>query len=201
MKLAKLFKSAAVTGGALLVAKGLDNLLETTHYTIASDKIPAEFDGFHIVQISDLHASAVPGLIAEVKKFSTSSLITRTTNDAFQVMQFTNTILRMAMICPVMFIISLFMILNTSVKLSGILVVTLPLIVLGVVLIAKQSHPWSQTQQKNLDKLNRISRENLTGIRVIRAFGKDKYESERFDILLSYMTNRLKYKELVGSLM
>lgn len=119
---------------------------------------------------------------SEYDKFGVSSMITRTTNDAFQVMQFTNTILRMAMICPVMFIISLFMILNTSVKLSGILVVTLPLIVLGVVLIAKQSHPWSQTQQKNLDKLNRISRENLTGIRVIRAFGKDKYESERFDI-------------------
>ena len=119
---------------------------------------------------------------SEYDKFGVSLMITRTTNDAFQVMQFTNTILRMAMICPVMFIISLFMILNTSVKLSGILVVTLPLIVLGVVLIAKQSHPWSQTQQKNLDKLNRISRENLTGIRVIRAFGKDKYESERFDI-------------------
>ena len=68
MKLAKLFKGAVVTGGALLVAKGLDNRLETTHYTIASDKIPAEFDGFRIVQISDLHASAVPGLVEEVKK-------------------------------------------------------------------------------------------------------------------------------------
>lgn len=75
MKLAKLFKSAAVTGGALLVAKGLDNRLETTHYTIASDKIPAEFDGFRIVQISDLHASAVPGLIAEVKNESPDIIV------------------------------------------------------------------------------------------------------------------------------
>lgn len=117
---------------------------------------------------------------SEYDKFGISSMITRTTNDAFQVMQFTNTILRMAMICPVMFVLSLFMILKTSVKLSGILLVALPLIVLGVVLIAKTSHPWSQTQQKNLDKLNRISRENLTGIRVIRAFGNDDYESKRF---------------------
>ena len=132
--------------------------------------------------LNDIFKKAQQFSHSEYDKFGVSSMITRTTNDAFQVMQFTNTILRMAMICPVMFIISLFMILNTSVKLSGILVVTLPLIVLGVVLIAKQSHPWSQTQQKNLDKLNRISRENLTGIRVIRAFGKDKYESERFDI-------------------
>ena len=118
---------------------------------------------------------------SEYDKFGISSMITRTTNDAFQVMQFTNTILRMAMICPVMFVISLFMILKTSSKLSVILVVTLPLIVLGVFLIAKKSHPWSQTQQKNLDTLNRISRENLTGIRVIRAFGNDDYESQRFD--------------------
>ena len=112
---------------------------------------------------------------SEYDKFGISSMITRTTNDAFQVMQFTNTILRMAMICPVMFVLSLFMILKTNEKLSLILVVTLPLIVLGVFLIAKTSHPWSQTQQKNLDTLNRISRENLTGIRVIRAFGNDQY--------------------------
>ena len=116
----------------------------------------------------------------EYDKFGISSMITRTTNDAFQVMQFTNTILRMAMICPVMFILSLFMILKTNVRLSLILVVTLPLIVLSVFLIAKTSHPWSQSQQKNLDTLNRISRENLTGIRVIRAFGNDDYESKRF---------------------
>lgn len=67
MKLSNFFKGAAAAGGALLFAKGLDNRLETTHYTITSDKIPQEFDGFRIVQISDLHASVVPGLIAEVK--------------------------------------------------------------------------------------------------------------------------------------
>ncbi len=117
---------------------------------------------------------------SEYDKFGISSMITRTTNDAFQVMQFTNTILKMAMICPVMFVISVFMILSTSVKLSSILAITLPLIILGVYFIAKISHPWSQIQQKNLDSLNRISRENLTGIRVIRAFGNDNYESERF---------------------
>ena len=117
---------------------------------------------------------------SEYDKFGISSMITRTTNDAFQVMQFTNTILKMAMICPVMFVISVFMILSTSVKLSSILAITLPLIILGVYFIANISHPWSQIQQKNLDSLNRISRENLTGIRVIRAFGNDNYESERF---------------------
>lgn len=67
MKISKLLKGAVVAGGALIAAKGFDNRLETTHYTITSDKIPKEFDGFRIVQISDLHASVVPGLVGEVK--------------------------------------------------------------------------------------------------------------------------------------
>ncbi|WP_346895157.1 ABC transporter ATP-binding protein [Clostridium sp. UBA7503] len=117
---------------------------------------------------------------SEYDRFGISSMITRTTNDAFQVMQFINILLRLALITPVMFIVSLVMILKTSSSLSSILAVTLPFIIVGVFIIAKISHPWSEIQQKNLDKLNRISRENLTGIRVIRAFGNDDHERERF---------------------
>ncbi len=117
---------------------------------------------------------------SEYDRFGISSMITRTTNDAFQVMQFINILLRLALITPVMFIVSLVMILKTSSSLSSILPVTLPFIIIGVFIIAKISHPWSEIQQKNLDKLNRISRENLTGIRVIRAFGNDDHERERF---------------------
>ena len=117
---------------------------------------------------------------SEYDRFGISSMITRTTNDAFQVMQFINILLRLALITPVMFIVSLAMILKTSSSLSTILAVTLPVIVIGVFIIAKISHPWSETQQKNLDRLNRISRENLTGIRVIRAFGNDDHERKRF---------------------
>jgi len=117
---------------------------------------------------------------SEYDKFGVSSMITRTTNDAYQLMQFTNTLLRTALLTPVMFGISLVMILKTSLPLSGVLAVTLPFIIISVVIIAKLSHPMSETQQKRLDKLNRISRENLTGIRVIRAFGNDEHERERF---------------------
>lgn len=65
MKFSTFCKGSAIAGVALVAAKGLDNRLETTHYTISSNKIPMQFDGFRIVQISDLHASAVPGLAAE----------------------------------------------------------------------------------------------------------------------------------------
>ncbi len=67
MKLSKLIKGAVIAGGALAIIKGLDERLETTHYTIESDKIPEEFDGFRIVQISDLHATQIPGIAEEVR--------------------------------------------------------------------------------------------------------------------------------------
>lgn len=118
---------------------------------------------------------------SEYDKFGISSMITRTTNDAFQILQFTNVVLRTALLTPVMFMVSLIMIVRTSLNLSVILAVTVPFIVLGVAIIAKISHSISEEQQKNMDKLNRISRENLTGVRVIRAFGNDEYEKERFE--------------------
>ena len=118
---------------------------------------------------------------SEYDRFGISSMITRTTNDAFVLLQFVNTLLRTAVLTPVMFGISLVLILRTSVKLSTVLAITVPFIVIGVIIIAKISEPLSETQQKRLDKLNRISRENLTGIRVIRAFGNDNHEKERFE--------------------
>lgn len=117
---------------------------------------------------------------SEYDAFGVSSMITRTTNDAFQILQFTNTLLRTALLTPIMFLVSLVMIVKTSLALSGVLAITVPFIILGVIVIAKLSGPLSETQQKRLDKLNRISRENLTGIRVIRAFGNDDHENERF---------------------
>lgn len=118
---------------------------------------------------------------AEYDKFGVSSMITRTTNDAFALLQFTNVLLRVFLLTPFMIVGSLVMILRTSLSLSLVIAISIPFIILGVTIIAKNSKPLSETLQKRLDKLNRISRENLTGIRVIRAFGNDKYEGKRFE--------------------
>lgn len=67
MKSSKLLKGAAITGAAMFAIRGLDDRLETTHYIIESDKIPREFDGFRIAQVSDFHASTVPGLVDEIR--------------------------------------------------------------------------------------------------------------------------------------
>ncbi len=118
---------------------------------------------------------------SEFNAFGISSMITRTNNDAFQIQMFVNVILRTALLTPVMNIVSVILTIRTSLELSWIIVATMPIIVLGVVLVAKASQPLSEKQQTSLDYLNRISRENLTGIRVIRAFTNDAHEQQRFD--------------------
>ncbi len=118
---------------------------------------------------------------AQMNQFGVSSLITRTNNDAYQIMVFLNVILRTALLTPVMFFVSFTLTVQSNLQLSLIIASTIPLIILGVVLVGRFSEPISERQQGSLDRLNRIFRENLTGIRVIRAFNNDAYESKRFD--------------------
>lgn len=118
---------------------------------------------------------------AQMNEFGVSSLITRTNNDAFQIMTFLNVILRTALLTPVMIFVSFTLTIRSNFNLSLIIASTVPVIVLGVFLVGKFSSPISERQQASLDRLNRIFRENLTGIRVIRSFNNDAYESERFD--------------------
>ena len=118
---------------------------------------------------------------AEMNQFGVSSLITRTNNDAYQIMMFLNVILRTALLTPVMIVVSFALTIHSSLQLSLIIASTIPIIVIGVVAVGKVSQPISERQQGSLDRLNRIFRENLTGIRVIRSFNNDAYETKRFD--------------------
>ena len=116
----------------------------------------------------------------EYETIGISSLITRTTNDAFQVMTFMGMILRMGFITPLMFIASIYMIVRTSPSLSVFIYGALPVLLIGIFIIAKKSKPLSEKQQSSLDKINMILRENLTGLRVIRAFVNERFEEGRF---------------------
>ncbi|MHC5229749.1 ABC transporter ATP-binding protein [Enterococcus sp. LJL99] len=116
----------------------------------------------------------------EYEKIGVSSLITRTTNDAYQIMLFMGNILRMGFMTPMMFIVSLYMVMRTSQTLGWFVLGALPLLLIAVVTIAKISEPLSNDQQKNLDGINGILRENLSGLRVIRAFVNEKFEEKRF---------------------
>lgn len=117
---------------------------------------------------------------SEYGEFGVSSLITRTTNDAFQVMQFMTQVLRTGFMTPMMIVASAFMIVRTSQSLSWIVFAAIPILLAGVVLIGRVSEPMSTEQQKNLDAINLNLRENLTGIRVIRAFVREQFQKLRF---------------------
>ena len=135
----------------------------------------------------------------EYNKFGVSSMITRTTNDAFQLMLFSNMLFRTALLTPVMIVISVFMTIKTSLSLSLVIGGSFPFIIAGVIIIAKLTNPLSEKQQKGMDRLNRISRENLTGVRVIRAFRKSQHESERFaEINETYASNSKKLFKIMS---
>lgn len=117
----------------------------------------------------------------EYEQIGVSSLITRVTNDAYQIMLFMQNILRIGFTAPMMFIVSLYMVVRTSPSLGWYVLGSLPFLLGGVVAIAVYSEPISKMQQKNLDRINGILRENLSGLRVIRAFVNERFEEKRFE--------------------
>lgn len=128
----------------------------------------------------DLYAKVQTFSHTEYESIGVSSLITRTTNDAYQIMLFMQNILTAGFMTPMMFGMSLYLIIRTSPSLGIYVLGSLPVLLLAVILIAKYSEPLSSKQQKNLDNINSILRENLSGLRVIRAFVNEKFEEMRF---------------------
>ena len=116
----------------------------------------------------------------EFKKMSPSTLITRTTN-VTQVQNFVLMGLRMMIIAPIMCIGGLIMAISTNAKLSIILAVIIPIMVIVILILAKKVLPLFTKFQAFTDRLNQVVTEKLTGVRVIRAFGKEEYERKRYD--------------------
>lgn len=119
--------------------------------------------------------------LAEYKKISTSSLITRTTNDVTQVQQLTLMSMRMMIQAPLMCIGGIIMALSKNKQLSLLFVVVIPLLLVAIIMLAKKILPLFTKLQKLTDRINQVIREKLTGVRVIRAFATQKYEGKRYD--------------------
>ncbi|MBQ4105685.1 MAG: ABC transporter ATP-binding protein [Clostridia bacterium] len=119
----------------------------------------------------------------EIDRFSTSSLITRTNNDINQVQNFLNQCLRIAIQAPVMCICGIILAIKSSPSLSGVLVISIPIMAIILTIIGKLAIPLSQSIQAKIDRINLVMREKLTGVRVIRAFGTSEFESNKFDAI------------------
>lgn len=119
---------------------------------------------------------------SEYNEFGVSSLITRVSGDVYQLQLFTQLLLRMGLNSPIMILASATIILRTNVRLATIMSISIPFILVVVYFVGKLSGPLSRKQQDLMDTLNRVTRENITGVRVIRAFRKDKDETHRFSL-------------------
>lgn len=119
--------------------------------------------------------------LQEFNKIGTASLITRTSNDVVQMQTLTMMILRMMLTAPIMLIGSIVMAVSRNAKLSLVFCVVLPLLMLVMIFIGMKVTPIFKKLQTKTDGLNRVIREGLNGIRVIRAFNKSADERQRFD--------------------
>jgi len=117
----------------------------------------------------------------EVGRFGAPSLITRSTNDIQQVQMVVLLTFTMMIAAPIMCFGGIIMALRQDVYLSSLLVVIIPILLVCVVLIISRMRPLFRSMQEKIDLINRILREQIGGVRVIRAFVKDTHEQQRFD--------------------
>ena len=119
--------------------------------------------------------------LSEINKFSTASLITRSTNDIQQIQMVTFMILRIAVQAPLMAIGAVFSALHTAPNMAWIMALSVTVLLIMVITIFCLVVPKFKIQQKLVDQLNLVARENLTGLRVIRAFNNEDIEERKFN--------------------
>ncbi len=157
---------AAVSGGCAIVANFLSSQLASGFGRDLRTKVFSQVTGFSL---------------AEFDKLGTATLITRTTNDITQVQQVLIMLLRIMIYAPLVGVGGIFMAVAQDAQLSLVLVVVVPLLIGSILFIAIKGVPLFRAMQVKLDRVNLVLRENLTGIRVIRAFNREQYERDRFD--------------------
>ena len=138
---------------------------------------------------------------AEFDRFSTASLITRCTNDITQIQQLLTMGIRMIAYAPIMGIGGVIMALDKSVSMSWIIAVASIVLIGFIMIVMSIALPKFKLIQKLVDRLNLVSRENLTGLMVIRAFGTEEYEKQRFGEANSDLTRTNLFVNRIMSFM
>ena len=117
---------------------------------------------------------------SNIDKFSTASLVTRLTTDVNNVQQSFMMIIRMAVRSPMMFVFSFVFAFGINAKLASVFLCVVPFLLLGMVLIIRKAHPLFKRVFKTYDKLNSIVEENVRGIRVVKSFNRQQFETDKF---------------------
>ncbi len=162
-------KMLALAALGMLVAVFVSLIASTTGARIGRDLRGRLFS--KVVSFSD----------AEVQSFSAASLITRGTNDVQQVQMISVMLLRMVLYAPILAIGGIIMMARTDLSMGWIVIVAVVIIGCVLVVLMKVAMPKFKIMQKLIDRVNLVSRETLTGLSVIRAFGREQFEEARFD--------------------
>ncbi|MCD8378818.1 MAG: ABC transporter ATP-binding protein/permease [Lachnospiraceae bacterium] len=117
----------------------------------------------------------------EIKKFSTASLITRTTNDITQIQMIISMGLQMMLRAPIMAVWAIIKIVGKSWQLSAVVAAAVVIVVTSLIVLLAVMIPKFRIVQRQIDDVNRITEENLNGIRVVRAFNAEKYQEDKFE--------------------
>ncbi|HEY3365162.1 MAG TPA: ABC transporter ATP-binding protein [Symbiobacteriaceae bacterium] len=184
-------------GGQMLLVAGVSAVCAV----IASWLSATTATGFGRNLRSKVFARVESFSLHEFDKIGTATLITRTTNDITQVQTVWLIILRMMVSAPMMMIGGVIMAVRKDGPLTWILVVALPFIAGLITFMATKGIPLFKSMQIKLDKLNLVLRENLTGIRVIRAFNRIDHEQERFTAANRDLTNTaIKVNQIMAAM-
>ncbi|GAX07322.1 multidrug ABC transporter ATP-binding and permease protein [Secundilactobacillus silagincola] len=148
---------------------------------------------------SDIYRKVMGLSTDEYDQIETSSLITRTTNDVVQIQNVAIMMLRMMIMAPIMLIGASFLAYSKDHTLTLVFVVSLPLLAIFMGIMLRFAMPMFQAMQTKTDRINRIFREGLTGVRVIRAFRQDQFEQDRFeDANVDYTQNAINVNTLLS---
>lgn len=178
MDISKIQTKYIITAGAKMLGMTLIVAIAAVSVSFLATRIAAKV-GQNIR--ADLFKKVQTFSDTEFEKFSTSSLITRTTNDITQIQNLIVMGIRLVFLAPVMGIGAIIMIINRNASMTWILALACILIIILILTIFALAMPKFKKIQKLIDKLNLVSRENLSGIMVSRAFRTQEYEEERFD--------------------
>ena len=129
----------------------------------------------------DAYAKVMSLSIEQTDKFTTGSLVTRMTNDVTMIIDFVEMLLRMVVRSPMFFIGGIIMLMTLDFSFSIVMLCALPVMAIMLIFVLGRAIPMYGKIQKKLDKINCVVQENVTGARVIKAYVKEEYESERFE--------------------
>lgn len=185
--------------GLVMLAVSVGAVVFSVAAGLLSSKIAADFGR---VLRREVFSHATQFTFHEFDQFGASSLITRTTNDITQVQQLVTMMLRMMIMAPLNCIGGILMAVYTDAKLSLIIVVIMPFLALTIYVVFRNATALFRAMQVKIDTLNRVLRENLSGIRVIRSFNRVSYEQRRFDLAnLDLTDTTTKVQKIMASML